>query len=45
MDVGTAIFGLVISFSVINLYHLLKKTNEHLKRIEDLLTRLSDSDK
>ncbi|WP_255413028.1 MULTISPECIES: hypothetical protein [unclassified Brevibacillus] len=40
MDV--LVFGIVVMISIVNLYYLLKQTNRHLQRIEDLLTKLID---
>ncbi len=36
------IFGFVVMISLVNLYYMLKQTNQHLQRIEDLLTKLID---
>lgn len=36
------LFGIVVMIALVNLYYLLKQTNQHLQRIEDLLTRLID---
>ncbi|WP_289140071.1 hypothetical protein [uncultured Brevibacillus sp.] len=36
------VFAIVVMISIVNLYYLLKQTNQHLQRIEDLLTQLID---
>ncbi|WP_409175531.1 hypothetical protein [Brevibacillus fortis] len=38
------VFGFVVMISIVNLYYLLKQTNQHLQRIEDLLTKLIDKE-
>ncbi|MDR7319399.1 membrane protein implicated in regulation of membrane protease activity [Brevibacillus nitrificans] len=40
MDMNFAFFALIVIVSVVTIYSLLKKTNQHLQRIEDLLFQM-----
>ncbi|GED30928.1 hypothetical protein [Brevibacillus centrosporus] len=40
MDINFAFFAIIVIVSVINIYYLLKKTNQHLQRIEELLSQM-----
>jgi|GEM_PF-2990973 len=40
MEILAIVFVIVVMVSIVNLYYLHKKTNEHLQRIEELLIKL-----
>lgn len=40
MEILSIVFVIVVMVSIVNLYYLHKKTNEHLQRIEELLMKI-----